>query len=73
MSGARLGEMPGRAVVEGGLAWVDEVAAQLRVLHLLPETPIVYTFQHSVRLFTRLCRLEGPSVYGQMLHAHCSE
>src|SRR5256886_14858994 len=34
-------ETPGRAVVEGSLAWVDKATAQLRVLHLLPETPIV--------------------------------
>jgi hypothetical protein len=31
----------GRAIVDGALAWGDEAAAQLRVLHLLPETTIV--------------------------------
>src|SRR5689334_17514828 len=35
------GDPPRRAVVEGGLAGVDEATAQFRVLHLLPETAVV--------------------------------
>src|SRR5215469_6053944 len=35
------GDPPGRAVIDGRLAWIDEAATQLRVLHLLPETAIM--------------------------------
>ncbi len=35
------GDPPGRAVVDRRLAWVDEAAAEFRMLHLLPETAIM--------------------------------
>ena len=35
------GDPPRRAVINGGFAWVDKAAAELRVLDLFPETTVL--------------------------------